>query len=551
MPRFGAQTMPRAGMRGRGSDQDISAILKGLEEQKKLFRQEAAEPEHQGTQDWGTRAGAQKRVQGGGATTPAPAQKPVQKPNPHTIQQQQLLWRYGGKAGIPVNRARDVNEPPAYPKGAAGMLLMAPDGRALFVRRSPTQDHAGEWSLPGGMTEGDELPHDTALRECNEEIGDCGLTKDAMQLMDHTYDNGLGFTTYGAGVEDAFPPKLNGEHDAHQWAQPHSPPQPLHPGLKSTLDFAMDPLTNKGEKILSSMKDQYGAEKGERVFYASANKGTISGVDAPMPNQNSQMMPAPRPNTEQPAQHSQTPFGANLDGPGAMPPPSGNMTRGGFNVPSFAAQGGPGGQAAMQPDDNYSHTFVRKREYTDGTTDQHTTKWSTPRNPQGSQGDQEKAVSPQPLKPPTSTQRPIGPQTLAPPRQGDAGAGFTVPSFSGTRQGNGPPAGFQRVQSAPAQPQGPQGVNDGIGSAAVSGIKSALSVAGRDEVKHDPKSGQFTSGGGGGSKSKAQQPYTKKFRVGPYEGHLVGPQQWEVRKGGQTISKHRQMNEASTAASRY
>ena len=72
-----------------------------------------------------------------------------------------------------------------------------------------------------------------------------------------------------------------------------------------------------------------------------------------------------------------------------------------------------------------------------------------------------------------------------------------------------------------------------------------------DEVKHDPKSGQFTSGGGGGSKSKAQQPYTKKFRVGPYEGHLVGPQQWEVRKGGQTISKHRQMNEASTAASRY
>lgn len=41
---------------------------------------------------------------------------------------------------------------------------------------------------------------------------------------------------------------------------------------------AFDPLTPKGEKIMSAMKSQYGSEKGERVFYASANKGTIKGV---------------------------------------------------------------------------------------------------------------------------------------------------------------------------------------------------------------------------------------------------------------------------------
>jgi hypothetical protein len=39
------------------------------------------------------------------------------------------------------------------------------------------------------------------------------------------------------------------------------------------------PLTEKGEKIKGAMEEKYGAEKGEKVFYASKNKGTISGVD--------------------------------------------------------------------------------------------------------------------------------------------------------------------------------------------------------------------------------------------------------------------------------
>lgn len=39
------------------------------------------------------------------------------------------------------------------------------------------------------------------------------------------------------------------------------------------------PLTPKGRKIKAAMKKEYGAKKGERVFYASRNKGTITGVD--------------------------------------------------------------------------------------------------------------------------------------------------------------------------------------------------------------------------------------------------------------------------------
>ena len=39
------------------------------------------------------------------------------------------------------------------------------------------------------------------------------------------------------------------------------------------------PLTDKGKKIMKSMKKQYGKTKAEAVFYASKNKGKIKGVD--------------------------------------------------------------------------------------------------------------------------------------------------------------------------------------------------------------------------------------------------------------------------------
>lgn len=38
------------------------------------------------------------------------------------------------------------------------------------------------------------------------------------------------------------------------------------------------PLTKKGKKIKAAMKQKYGGEKGEEVFYASQNKGTITGT---------------------------------------------------------------------------------------------------------------------------------------------------------------------------------------------------------------------------------------------------------------------------------
>lgn len=39
------------------------------------------------------------------------------------------------------------------------------------------------------------------------------------------------------------------------------------------------PLTPKGKKIEGAMEKEYGEKKGKSVFYASKNKGTITGVE--------------------------------------------------------------------------------------------------------------------------------------------------------------------------------------------------------------------------------------------------------------------------------
>ena len=38
------------------------------------------------------------------------------------------------------------------------------------------------------------------------------------------------------------------------------------------------PLTSKGKKVKAAMQKQYGKGRGERVFYATENKGTVRGL---------------------------------------------------------------------------------------------------------------------------------------------------------------------------------------------------------------------------------------------------------------------------------
>ena len=54
------------------------------------------------------------------------------------------------------------------------------------------------------------------------------------------------------------------------------------------------PLTDKGNKIMKNMKDQYGAKKAKKIFYASENKGTIKGVHNKKADYISLLTPAER-----------------------------------------------------------------------------------------------------------------------------------------------------------------------------------------------------------------------------------------------------------------
>lgn len=39
------------------------------------------------------------------------------------------------------------------------------------------------------------------------------------------------------------------------------------------------PFTKKGSKVMRNMKKTYGSKKGEKVFYASKQKGKLTNVD--------------------------------------------------------------------------------------------------------------------------------------------------------------------------------------------------------------------------------------------------------------------------------
>lgn len=146
---------------------------------------------------------------------------------------------------------------------AAGILFVTADGPALFLKRGPGGDHAGEWGFPGGRTEGEETPEETAKREAIEEIG--SLPDGARQLWVRTISqpapmpmppgegpgtvaavavaptDAVDFTTFIQKVPAQFEPELNDEHTGYAWTPLDQPPEPLHPGCRIALArFTMD-----------------------------------------------------------------------------------------------------------------------------------------------------------------------------------------------------------------------------------------------------------------------------------------------------------------------
>lgn len=57
-----------------------------------------------------------------------------------------------------------------------------------------------------------------------------------MSLAHHHVYDGVDFTTFYQPVAAPFDPTLNEEHTAFKWAPCDAPPEPLHPGVRATLD---------------------------------------------------------------------------------------------------------------------------------------------------------------------------------------------------------------------------------------------------------------------------------------------------------------------------
>lgn len=132
-------------------------------------------------------------------------------------------------------------------KRAAGVLLMAPTGRVLLMRRRPGgEDHGAEWAFPGGGIEDEETAEQAARREFKEETG-FDFIGPLGQWTRRVKDD-VDFTTFlGRGEE--FEPQLNEEHDLAKWVSLEDaladPPGAviLHPGAAVALKrFNMNEL---------------------------------------------------------------------------------------------------------------------------------------------------------------------------------------------------------------------------------------------------------------------------------------------------------------------
>lgn len=125
---------------------------------------------------------------------------------------------------------------------AAGILIVAPGNKVLFLLRGPGGDHPLEWCIPGGKRE----PEDADLQACaiRETLEECGYAAVNAELSEHTRgvagqdspeSEAVDFTTFVCHVGEEFTPVLCDEHLGYAWAPLSAPPGPLHPGVSVAL----------------------------------------------------------------------------------------------------------------------------------------------------------------------------------------------------------------------------------------------------------------------------------------------------------------------------
>ena len=184
----------------------------------------------------------------------------------------------GGFGGVPQSVGKEFVGDAAV-KGAGICICAADTGRVLFLKRSPSSSHAGEYDLPGGTAEDAELPAQTARRETREEIG-VDIACDMEQLSDTTL-NDVNYVTHYFEARCEFTPKLDTrEHTEHVWAFPNDPPQPLHPGVALTLDQELAKDANPLSIAAIRLGHKGGKSTSPAKVAASRMNGAKHGSDA-------------------------------------------------------------------------------------------------------------------------------------------------------------------------------------------------------------------------------------------------------------------------------
>jgi 8-oxo-dGTP pyrophosphatase MutT (NUDIX family) len=177
-----------------------------------------------------------------------PTCEDIAEEGPYTLDEAELLIPAHPRcrcAFVPASDARFAHDAPPLADStthiAAGVMFLDPTGRALFLKRSSTGDHAGEWCFPGGAVEAGETIEDAARREATKELGLASnyFDNDYIEQIDRRELDGVDFTTYTYHVLSPFKPTLNREHTAHVWRRLDDPPEPLHPGVRATVDRAV------------------------------------------------------------------------------------------------------------------------------------------------------------------------------------------------------------------------------------------------------------------------------------------------------------------------
>jgi ADP-ribose pyrophosphatase YjhB (NUDIX family) len=106
--------------------------------------------------------------------------------------------------------------------------------RFLFLHRTQGKK-ANVWGIVGGKNEKSETPWLSLKREISEEIGEREIIKPIPLETFVSTDKKFCFHTYICFVKKEFIPLLNHEHNGYSWVTYGKWPNPLHYGLRNTL----------------------------------------------------------------------------------------------------------------------------------------------------------------------------------------------------------------------------------------------------------------------------------------------------------------------------